>query len=456
MISRLYTLLAAAIMPAAVSAQSPDSLMLRKIYSEVLTNSTCYSNLDYLSNKIGGRISGSAEAQKAVEWTFKAMKEAGADTVYLQECMVPHWVRGAKESAKIISKSGSKVVPVCALGGSIATPEAGLSAQVVEVKSLGELAGLTENALKGKIVFFNGPMDPTEISTFNAYGKAVGQRWAGAMQAAKYGAVGVVVRSMGLAQDDNPHTGSMGYDEDVPKIPACAISTNAANLLSQALKSDPALKFYFKQSCQALPDVKSYNVIGEIRGTDKKNEYIVAGGHLDSWDTGHGAHDDGAGIVQSIEILRVFKALGIQPKRTIRVVAFMNEENGGRGGDKYAELAKTNNETHIAAIESDRGGFAPRGFSFSGPKEKKDKLVSWKPLFIPYGVYDFTEEGGGSDIEPLQQAGVPVMELIPESQRYFDYHHTPADTFDKVNKRELELGAATMAAVVWLMSEYGL
>jgi carboxypeptidase Q len=453
---KLSFLLLAALIPAAASAQSPDSVMIRKIYTEILSNGKCYSNLDYLTNKIGGRISGSAEAQKAVEWTFKAMKDAGADTVFLQECMVPHWVRGAKESAKIISKGASKEVPVCALGGSIATPAAGITAQVVELHGLGELAGLPEGLLKGKIVFFNGPMDPALISTFDAYGKAVGQRWAGAMEAVKQGAIGVVVRSMTPAHDDNPHTGSMGYDEKGGKIPACAISTNAADLLSKMLKDDPSLKFYFRQSCQTLPDVKSYNVVGEIRGSEKKNEFLVAGGHLDSWDTGKGAHDDGSGIVQSIEILRTFQALGIRPKRTIRVVAFMNEENGGRGGDKYAELAQANKENHIAALESDRGGFTPRGFSFTGPKEKKDRLLLWKPLFLPYGVYDFSEEGGGSDIEPLQAQGVPVMEIVPDSQRYFDYHHTPVDTFDKISKRELDMGAATMAAMMWLISEYGL
>ena len=248
-----------------------DSAMIKKIFNEALTNGKSYSNLDYLSNKIGGRLSGSPEAQKAVEWTYKAMKEAGADTVYLQECMVPHWVRGEKESAKIISvvTGSSKEVPVCALGGSIATPAKGITAPVLEVKSFEELEKLGKAKVEGKIVFFNSPMDPTQIETFNAYGDAVMFRWAGASEAAKYGALGVVVRSCTLLQDDNPHTGVMGYKDSINKIPACAISTNGANWLSENLKTNKNLMFYLKMSCQTLPDEKSYNVVGEIRAAKK-------------------------------------------------------------------------------------------------------------------------------------------------------------------------------------------
>jgi hypothetical protein len=248
----------------------------------------------------------------------------------------------------------------------------------------------------------------------------------------------------------------MGYKDSLNKIPACAISTNAANWLSNNLKTDKELTFYLKMSCKTLPDEKSYNVIGEIRGVEKADEIITVGGHLDSWDTGKGAHDDGAGIVQSIEILRIYKSLGIKPKRTIRAVAFMNEENGGRGGKKYAEMAKLKNEKHIAAIESDAGGFSPRGFSSDVTPAVKTKLKSWRPFFEPYGVYEFDSDGSGSDIQPLKELGVPCMELIPDSQRYFDFHHTQVDTFEAVNKRELELGGAAMAAMIWMISQYGL
>ncbi|MCW3083978.1 MAG: peptidase [Bacteroidetes bacterium] len=440
-----------------LSAQT-DSATFKKIYSEALANGKSYSNLDYLVNKIGGRLSGSPQAQQAVDWAFKAMKEAGADTVYLQECMVPHWVRGEKESAKVITSNskGIKEVPIAALGGSIGTPANGITANVIEVMGIAGLKKLKKEEVQGKIVFFNEPMDPTMIETFHAYGKAVEQRWAGASAAAELGAVGVVVRSCSLVQDDNPHTGSMGYKDSTNKIPACCISTNGANWLSNYLKTDKDLKFYFKMSCQTLPDEKSYNVVGELRGSENPNEYIVVGGHLDSWDTGKGAQDDGAGVVQSIEVIRIFKALGLKPKRTIRAVAFMNEENGGRGGKKYAELAKLKNEKHIAAIESDAGGFTPRGFSSDVTPAVKAKLKSWRPLFEPYGVYNFSEDGSGSDIGPMKEQNVPCMELIPDSQRYFDYHHTQIDTFDAVNKRELELGDASMAALVWMISQYGL
>lgn len=441
-----------------ISNAQSDSAMIKKIFNEALSNGKSYSNLDHLANKIGGRLSGSPEAQKAVEWAFKAMKEAGADTVYMQECMVPHWVRGEKEIGRVITSNskGIKEVAICALGGSIATTPEGITAKIIECDGVDGLEKLGKEKIQGRIVFFNQPMDPTFIETFDAYGKAVEQRWAGASEAIKYGAIAVIVRSCTLVQDDNPHTGVMSYKDSLNKIPACAISTNAANWLSTYLKTDPELKFFLKMNCKTLPEEKSYNVIGEIRGSEKKDEYIVVGGHLDSWDTGKGAHDDGAGVVQSIEVIRIFKALGIKPKRTIRAVAFMNEENGGRGGKKYAELANLKNEKHIAAMESDAGGFTPRGFSSEATPEIKAKLKSWRPLFEPYGVYNFEQDGGGSDIQPLGKLGVPLLELMPDSQRYFDYHHTSIDTFDAVNRRELELGGASMAALVWMISQYGL
>ena len=436
-----------------------DSATIKKIFNDALTNGKSYSNLEYLCKKIGGRLAGSPQAQQAVEWTFKAMKEAGADTVYLQECMVPHWVRGEKEQAKVFTSNAKsfKALPICALGGSIATPAEGLTATVVEAKGIDDLKRLGKENIQGKIVFFNEPMEPTFIATFHAYGKAVMQRWAGAKEAAKYGAVGVVVRSMTLAHDDNPHTGVMSYNDSITKIPACAISTNGADWLSNYIKTDKDAKFFFKMNCQTLPDEKSYNVIGEIYGSSKKDEIITVGGHLDAWDNGEGAHDDGAGIVQSIEIIRIYKALGLKPKCTIRAVAFMNEENGGRGGKKYAELAKLKNEKHIAAIESDAGGFTPRGFTSTMSVKQKAKLKSWKTLLEPYGLHDFERDGGGADIEPLnEELGTPILELMPDSQRYFDYHHTAIDTFEAVNKRELELGGASMAALIWLISENGL
>ncbi|NID08544.1 M20/M25/M40 family metallo-hydrolase [Fibrivirga algicola] len=436
--------------------QNADSVAIRRIYNEALSNGKSHEWLRYLTQQIGPRLSGSAGAQKAVDWTKQLMEQQGFDRVFLQEVMVPHWVRGAKEVAYIQIGKQKTNVPIAALGGSVATPAKGVEAQVIEVKSFPELRALGAEKVKGKIVFFNRPMDPTKTITFDAYGGAVDQRAGGATEAAKLGAVGAIIRSMGLAQDDYPHTGGTRYGTGVPLIPTAAISTNGANLLSKSLAENPTLTFYFKQNCESLPDAKSYNVVGEIKGSEKPDEIIVVGGHLDSWDLGQGAHDDGTGCMQSIEVLRIMKTLGIKPKRTIRAVMFMNEENGLRGGVKYADLAKQNNEKHIAAIESDEGGFTPRGFGIVGTPQQKEKVLQWKPLLAPYGLHDIGPGGGGADIGPLVNIGTVLFGFKPDSQRYFDFHHTAADRFEMVNKRELELGGASMAALVYLLDTYGL
>jgi hypothetical protein len=264
---------------------------------------------------------------------------------------------------------------------------------------------------------------------------------------------------MGINREDYPHTGGMRYATGAPMIPAMAVSTKHADLLSRLLKDDKNLNFYMEMHCQTLEDAPSFNVVGELRGSEYKDEIIAVGGHLDSWDLGQGAHDDGAGCVQSIEALRIFKTMGYKPKRTIRAIMFMNEENGLRGGQQYADLAKLKNEKHIAAIESDRGGFTPRGFTISAPQdkpEKRAKIQSWKPLLEPYGLSDFGSTGGGADIGPLGPQGVVLIGYLPDSQRYFNYHHTSEDTFDKVDKRELELGSASMAALIYLIDQHGL
>lgn len=445
---------------APATAQSSDSLQLRKIFDEALVNGKSYSNLEYLCKRIGPRLSGSANAQKAVEWTEKVMKAYGFDAVYRQEVLVPHWVRGEKEVGKILAGKKIKVVAIAALGGSVGTPAAGITAGVIEVRSLAEVEQLGEAAIKGKIVFFNRPMDPRFIETFLAYGGAGDQRRSGPSQAAKFGAVGVIVRSLTTAYDDYPHTGGTAYQEGIPQIPAAAISTVGAETLSKAIAAGPAgaVKFYLKQSCRTLPDVLSYNVIGEITGSENPEKIITVGGHLDSWDLAEGAHDDGTGIVQSIEVLRIFKALGIRPRCTMRAVMFMNEENGARGGVKYAELAKAKNETHIAALESDAGGFTPRGFSFEHTAALVAKVnTSWKSLLEPYGAAQLTVGPGGTDIGPLRaMPGIVLIGFRPDPQRYFDIHHTPNDVFENVNRRELELGGAAMAGLVYLIDRYGL
>lgn len=439
-----------------VHAQNADSVTIRKIYNEALANGKSYEWLRYLTKQIGPRLSGSTGAQKAVDWTKQIMEQQGFDRVFLQDVMVPHWVRGVKEVAYIQTDKQKFTVPIAALGGSVATDTKGIEAGVIEVKSFPELRALGADKVKGKIVFFNRPMDPTKINTFEAYGGAVDQRANGATEAAKLGAVGAIVRSMTNVHDDYPHVGGMRYGTGVALIPTAAISTNGADLLSKSLQENPNLTFYFKQNCETLPDAKSYNVVGEIRGSEKPDEIIVVGGHLDSWDLAEGAHDDGAGCVQSIEVLRILKTLGIKPKRTIRAVMFMNEENGLRGGIQYADLAKKNNEKHIAAIESDNGGFTPRGFGIVGTPEQRTKVMPWKPLLAIYGLTEIGAGGGGADIGPMAQLGTVLFGFKPDSQRYFDYHHTAVDRFEAVSQRELELGAASMAALVYLLDQYGL
>ncbi|WP_339708831.1 M28 family peptidase [uncultured Kriegella sp.] len=440
-------------------AQIEDQKQIKALYEAALTEGKAYDWLNYLSNQIGGRLSGSLQAQRAVDYTKAQLDSLGLDRVWLQPVMVPKWVRGTPEFAYFETVPGlSTNVPICALGGSVATPLGGLKAEVIEVKGVEELKALGNAKISGKIVFYNRPMDPTLINTYAAYSGCVDQRYSGAAEAAKYGAVGVIVRSMSLRLDDYPHTGAMSYG-DTPvnqRIPAAAISTKGANLLSATLELSPDTKFYFKQNCRQLEDVQSFNVVGEIRGSTYPEEIMMVGGHLDSWDLGDGSHDDGAGCVQSMDVLRLLKKTGYKPQRTLRVVLFMNEENGLRGGNKYAQLAKEKGEKHIFALESDAGGFTPRGFSFDCSDANFEKVQGWKELFEPYLIHLFVKGGSGADIGPLKNDDMVLAGLRPDSQRYFDHHHAENDTFEHVNKRELELGAATMASLVYLFDKYGI
>jgi carboxypeptidase Q len=432
-----------------------DSTNIKHFFNAALTEGKSYEWLRDLTQNIGGRLSGSPEAAQAVKWGEQLMKEVGLDSVWLQPVMVPHWVRGEKEQAFYTINGEQKNVPICALGFSIATPENGLTSEVIEVKSLEEAKEMGEK-LKGKIVFFNGAFDNTLINTFQAYGGCVGQRFSGARVCSEFGAKGVIVRSMTNGINDFPHTGSMGYG-DIPKdqyIPAAAISSRAAEILSKDLQANPNLKFFFKQSCKTLPDAPSHNVIGEIKGSENPEKIIVVGGHLDSWDLGEGAHDDGTGIVQSLEVAYLLKKNNIKPKNTIRIVFFMNEENGTRGAKEYAKQAKQNNEIHVAGLESDAGGHTPRGFSIDANTNNTQLVQSWKKLLAPYGLHDLIKGGSGADISPLKNNEITLVGYRPDSQRYFDYHHTSTDTFDKVNKRELELGSASMTSLVYLMDKY--
>ena len=440
--------------PVFVCAQHEATI--KKIYDEALTQGHAYENLRVLCKDVGHRLSGSSGAAAAVEYTKQLMESYGFDTVYLQPVMVPHWVRGKKEVVRAINseKHGTFEMNALALGNSVGTGPDGVLAEVIEVSGIDEVNKLGKK-VEGKIVFYNGQMDKTIINTFGAYGGAVVQRSSGASEAAKYGAKAIVIRSVTNRQDDIPHTGSLRYKALINQIPAVAISTNDADKLSNILK-EQTLKIYIETHSQMLPNVLSYNVIGELKGSESPDEIIAVGGHLDSWDVGEGAHDDGSGCVQAIEAVRLFKALGIKPKRTIRAVMWMNEENGLRGGVEYARVAKEKGENHIAALESDSGGFQPIGFSSSGTEEQKSRLKSWRNYFLPYRVWDFDQNGGGADIGPLRSHGTLLIGLRPSTQRYFIYHHTPADVFEAVDQRELELGAASMGAMIYLLDREGL
>ncbi len=432
-----------------------DSVTIRKLYNEALQNGKTDSNLRYLTSRIGARISGSPQAQQTIDWAMRTMGQYHPDSIYLQPVMVPHWVRGAKETSYFTSKGRKVTMDVVALGGSIGTNGI-LMAPVVEVTSWAALAALTDDQVRGRFVFFNRPMDPTEIETFKAYLAVVDQRTQGAIAASKKGAVGALVRSLTLAKDDHPHTGAMSYDTAVKKVPAAALSTNSADKLSEALRKDPALRYSLRMNCIQLPDVLSYNVIAELKGSVHPNEYVTVGAHIDTWDLSEGASDDGVGIVQVMEVLRLFKATGIQPERTIRMILYMNEESGAHGAIKYAQQASLKAEKHVAVIESDAGGFAPRGFRIETSAAGMAQFQQWRTLFMPYKADDIQLQQRGVDLVPMKGQAKALISLDTDDSRLFYIHHSAIDTYDKVNPREVLMGAAAMAAMVVLISRYGL
>lgn len=441
-------------------AQNEDSLMIKRISDDILLNGKAYANLYTLCKSVGQRLSGSPGMYKGEAWGLKTLKDAGAENVYLQECMVPHWVRGKKEELHFQThkRSMDPSFTVLSIGNAVGTGDKGVLAKVIEVKNFAELER-RKDEVKGKIVFYNYPFNKTLLR--GAYGDAVRYRSGGASAAARYGAVAVIVRSVTAALDNNPHTGALRYNDSLPKIPAVAISTKDAEMLSGYLKSSyKEDELFLRTNCVMLPDTVGHNVIGEIKGTEFPDEIITIGGHMDSWDPAEGASDDGTGMVASIEILRAFKAIGYKPKRTIRIVLFANEENGGRGGDKYAEEAKLKNEKHIMAMESDGGGEYPRGFGCGMTKAQFSKVETWRKYFEPYDAdkFSFSEGGGGgSDIGPLQTIfKTAQFGLSTTGQRYFNMHHSAIDVFENVNAQELHLGAAVMAAMVYLVDKYGL
>ncbi|TXB66649.1 M20/M25/M40 family metallo-hydrolase [Vicingus serpentipes] len=432
-----------------IKAQA-DSTFIRYIYDLALENGEAYENLRSLCKDIGARVTGSAEAEMAVKWGEKLLKSYNFDKVYLQEIQVPHWERGTTEAAWIENEKGDILkLNILALGGSIGTNGL-ISGEVIEVKNVDALKLLNPNEIKDKIVFLSEAFNQKHINTFSAYGYCYPLRGDGANEASKLGAKAVVIRSLATPTDNHPHTGVTHFDKDVNKIPAAAMSTQNADMVSKWIKQGK-VTLKMEMDCKVFPDVTSYNVIAEITGKDKK--IITLGGHLDSWDVGEGAHDDGAGIVHSIEALRILKTLNYKPNHTIRCVLFMNEENGNFGGKSYAKLAKEANEEHICAIESDRGGFLPIGFDVVENTNHLELVKQYENLLFDYDLLKFKNGHGGVDIGPLKEYYPEMMQLgmAINSQEYFNYHHSEADVFEVVNKRELELGAAAMSTMVYLM-----
>lgn len=448
----------ACLVPLAAQTPAPapeaDAAVLRRLFDAALDGSPAYGQLRELTERFPGRLSGTPAYDGAAQWSLETLRALGCDRTELQPVTVPYWERGAPEVVHLHAAEGSGPLAALALGGSVGTPAGGLRAPVVEVQSFDQLAAA---GVAGKIVFFNRPMDPREITPGRAYGGAVNQRSRGATEAAKHGAVGVLVRSMTHALDDVPHTGAMSYLPDVPRIPAAAISTLAAERLSRTLRAQPAAEVEMMLHCSPQPDRPSANVIGEIRGSEFPEKVILVGGHLDAWDITPGAHDDGTGCIQSIEVLRLLKAVGYQPRHTIRCVLYANEENGLRGALEYTRVVAEKKEEHVLALETDSGGFRPAGFNLGNPAgDAHLRAARWRELFAPYGIHVFQKGTGGADVGPLLRYGYTVAGLMPDSQRYFDYHHTRIDTIEQVNRREFELGAAAMAALVYLVDRHGL
>ena len=457
-----YSLLLASLFLCPKLFAQEDSLVLRRIYDEALVSEQAYTTLQALCSKAPARLSGSNNAKAAVDFCFQWLKELQPDSVWLQPTWVPVWERGEGKVEYRVSGGAWHTLDFTELGGSYGTQGAWLQSELVLVKDMEALKSLPEHALKGKIALLNQAMDPRLINTFAAYGACGAQRVLGADQAAQKGAKAVLVRSLSLGHDHHAHTGIMHY-KNPPFIPGVAIPVRESSFLADLLEQGAALEVRMRLTCTPKDSVLSYNVAAQWHGRDIPEELVLVGGHLDSWDNSQGAHDDGAGVVHSMETLRLMKSLNLRPRRSLRCVLFMNEESGVRGAQAYADSARAEAErgiTHLAAIESDRGGFSPRGFSYEalGAAEwlGERRLKSWLPVLEPYGLRHLERGGSGVDVSKLKPLGTFLLGLVPDPHRYFDVHHTPADNIDAVHPRELCLGAAAVASMAWLLAEHGL
>jgi len=427
----------------------------QRIITAALADNDAYRKLEELCIRIGHRLSGSPQLEKAIDWAVDTMKKDGQENVRREKVMVPHWVRG-KESVTLIEPRNEPLV-MLGLGGSIGTPSEGITAQVVVVSGKDELEKIGDQA-KGKIVLFNNIMPPYDPEKGSGYGAAVQYRGKGASLASKQGAVACLIRSVTAKSLRSPHTGAMRYGENDTKIPAAALSTEDADTIARLQAHGIPVVVNIKMEAQTLPDVSSANVVGELRGSTNPDEVVVIGGHIDSWDVGHGAHDDGGGCVMAIEAINVLRKLKMIPRRTIRVVLFTNEENGLAGGKAYAadhtaELAK-----HVAAIETDSGVFRPTGYSAECENKERETLAAEQlrdlvTLLSSIGPMKTNVGHSGADISAMKPAGVLLMGHNVEGSTYFDYHHTHADTIDKIDPEALSQNVAALATMAYIIAD---
>lgn len=438
--------------------EKSDSIVIHNIYHSMLTEGQGYDWLRILCLNIGHRISGSEQLARADTYMKSIMDSLHFDSVWLQPCKVPHWVRGKEEEGSVISSPfGSFPIDLLTLGNVNGTNGNFIKGQIIMVKSLEELKLMDDSRIKGKIVFINKPFEEAHLNTFQGYSNTVPIRSSGMGLAMQKGAIAILVRSVTTKSDNHPHAGGTRIEDNAYQIPAFAISLQSADKIAEALGKGPCV-VKFKSNALYLGLTDGYNVIGEIKGDSLPEEIIVLGGHIDSWDVGQGAHDDGAGCVHSIEAVQVLRRIGYKPKRTLRVVLFVNEENGVAGAIQYMKYATQAPEKHIMAIESDAGGHTPTGFFIDARADKfppfQSKVNSWNDLLSPY-LLKFFPGHSGADIGFLKDMGTCLAGLAPDSQRYFDYHHSENDTFDKVNKRELHIGTAAIASFIYLTDKYG-
>ncbi len=413
-----------------------------KIISKSLTDSTAYNRLGYMCDTFGPRLSGSKNLENAINWILKEMKSDGLENVRGEKVAVPTWIRG-KESVTLLSPF-KKELSMLGLGGSIATPRGGLKAEVIVVNDWDELESRS-NEVPGKIVLFNAP--------FTSYGETVAYRYSGASAAAKHGAVASLIRSIGPWSMNTPHTGVMAYDDDVQKTPHAALTMEDAMMLSRIHDRGDKIIVKLDMNARMVADRWSQNVLGEIKGSVYPDEVVVVGGHIDSWDVGQGAQDDGGGCVASWEAVRLIKELGLKPKRTIRCVLWTNEENGGKGNKGYRDMHMDEMDKHVLAIESDGGVFSPKGFGFSGNDSARKIVEEIHALMKPIGANTISEGGRAADVAPLNDEGVPVMSLKVDGSKYFWYHHTNADTFDKIDFNEFNRCVAAIAIMAYVVAD---